>query len=194
MTRHRSTYRRIIRRETHSAKSTLAITLAALLILALAYVVVECVLAVLQRPPLLVAPGDALAAAAELPAGAAASALLGAGIVATLAGLVLVVAALTPGRRSDHVGETTRTALVVDNRAIASALARRASHAAHLDPDSVVVAVGRRVAEVRVQPASGWPVDRDAIADAVGHEIARLNLTPALRHRVVVSRQGVVGA
>ncbi|MBB5642466.1 DUF6286 domain-containing protein [Cryobacterium roopkundense] len=194
MIKHRSTYQRIVRRETHSAKSALAITLAAIVILALAYVAVECVLAFLQRPPLLVAPGEALAAAAELPAGVAASALLGAGALATLVGVVLVVAALTPGRRFDHVGETSRTALVVDNRAIASALARRASHAADLDPDRVVVSVSRRVAEVRVQPASGWPVNRDAIADAVADELSHLALTPTLRHRVIVSKQGVVGA
>ena len=196
MTGHRATYQRIIRRETHSPRSALAIAiaLAVIVMLVLAYLAVECVLAFLGQPALLLAPRDVLGAVVDLPANVAASVLLAAALLTAGLGLVLVVAALSPGRRPGHVGRTDRTAAVIGNRAIASALARRAAYAANLDPDRVLVSVSRRVADVRVQPASGWPVNTAAISDAVADEISRLDLTPALRPRVLVSRQAVVGA
>lgn len=194
MTNQRNSYRRIVRRETHSPRSVLAITLAVVVILGLVLLFIECMLAFLNRPALLLAPVDALTVIEDLPASAPESALVGAGLTAAILGLVLVVVALSPGRLSMHVGQTARTALVVDNRAIASVLARRAAYAADLEPDHVVVSVSRRRADVTVQPVSGWPVNRDVITDAVSEEIARLDLTPALRPRVIVAGQGVVGA
>lgn len=194
MTNHDRSYRRILRRETHSSRSGMAITLAVVVILGLGYLAAESVLAFLNQPPLLRAPTQSLTAIADLPASVPASTLAGAGVLAAVLGLALIVVALSPGRLPAHVGQTTRTALVVDNRAIASVLARRAAYAADLEPDHVVVSVSRRRADVRVQPVSGWPVNRDVITDAVSDEIARLNVAPVLRPRVSVADQGVVGA
>lgn len=187
-------YRRIIRRETHSSRAGLAIGLSIVLILALGYLGVEAVLAALGLPPLLADPATAWSTVLGLPSTVDPVLLVVAGVVAALLGFVLILASLLPGRRLDHVAASQRAAVVVDNRAIASALARRAAHAADLDPDQVVVSVGRSVADVRVQPSSGWPVDRDAIDAAVGAEIERLELTPPLRHRLIVASKGVVGA
>ena len=191
---HTRIYRRVLRRETHSSKAGLAIALAVVLMLALAYVAAECVLALLRQPPLLVAPKTALLAVLALPDAVASTTLIAAGSVIAIIGLVILVAALTPGRRLDHLAQPSRTAVAVDNRAIASALANRASGAAGIDPDQVVVTVGRRVADIRLQPTSGWPIDRPAVEAAVSQEIARMDLTPALRHSVTISTSGVVGA
>jgi hypothetical protein len=187
-------YRRVLRRETHSSKAGLAIAVAVVLILALAYVAAECVLALLRLPPLLVAPKAALLAVVALPATVASATLIAVGSVVAFFGLVILIAALTPGRRLDHLAKPGRTAVAVDNRAVASAIAYRASSAAGIDPDQVVVTVGRRVADVRLQPTSGWPIDRPAVEAAVSQEITRMDLTPALRQSVTISTSGVVGA
>jgi len=187
-------YRRIVRRETHSPRSTPAIALAVAGILVAAWVGTECVLRFAARPALLVDPADAVAAAVALPGTVDVPVLVAAAAVVVLIGLALVLVALLPGRRANHVGRTTRTALVVDNRATASALARVAAHAAGVAADQVVVSVARRVAEVRVTRSSGWPVDESSVTAAVTAELARLDLAPAVSPRLVVERRGVVGA
>jgi hypothetical protein len=187
-------YRRIVRRETHSPRSTPAIVLAVVATAVVAWVGTECVLRFAGQPALLVDPADAVAAAVALPASVETAVLVASGAVVGLIGLVLVLVAVLPGRRANHVGHTGRTALVVDNRAIASALARTAARAAGVGADQVVVSVARRVAEVRVSRSSGWPVDESSVTAAVTAELARLDLAPSISPRVIVERRGVVGA
>lgn len=187
-------YRRIVRREMHSPRSTLAIVLAVAGVLVAAWIGTESVLLYLGRPALLVDPVVALEAAIALPTTVTAAALIAAGSVVALIGLALVLVAVLPGRRASHQGRTGRTAVVIGNRAIASVLARRAARAAGVGPDQVVVSVSRRVAEVRVSRSSGWTVDEPSVAAAVERELDRLDVSPALRSSIVVERHGVVGA
>ncbi|PRY64691.1 hypothetical protein B0I08_11276 [Glaciihabitans tibetensis] len=189
-----SVYRRILRRETHSPRAGLAIALAVVLILVLAWIGTESVLAFLSRPALLVAPGDALSAATTLPEAVVPATIIGGGAVLAVIGLIILLFALLPGRRARHIGVVDRTAVVVDNTVIASALARTASYTADIDPDQVVVTIGRRTAEVSVRPTSGFAVDRAAIAEAVAEQLEALNLTPTIRSKVVIEKKGVVGA
>jgi hypothetical protein len=187
-------YRRIVRRETHSPRSGFAILLAVLVLLVAAWLVTETVLVLVGAPPLLSTPGALVDGALALPTAVLPAALVTAGIVVAALGLVCVLVAVLPGRRPRHQGPTGRTALVVDDRAIASALARRAARAAGIDPDNVVVTVGRRAAEVRLSRSSGWAIDTEAVEAAVAHELKRLDLSPALRPTVAVETTGVVGA
>jgi hypothetical protein len=189
-----SHYTRILRRETHSPRSGLAISLAVILILVFAWIGTESVLAVLGQPALLVAPTDALAAVTGLPTTIEPTGLIAGGVVIAVIGLIIVLFAVLPGRRARHVGETSRTAAVVDNTVIASALARTASYTANVDPDQVTVTIGHRTALVTVRPSSGFSVDKDAVADAVRDQIIKFSLTPALHGTVVVEQKGVVGA
>jgi protein-S-isoprenylcysteine O-methyltransferase Ste14 len=185
--------RRIARRETHSSRSGLATVLAVLVILACAYAGTEVVLAMLGLSPLLAAPSDmgsALVAATTLPR----AWLVVGGVVVALLGLAVIVAALRSSRRPRHVLDSDRTVVVVDDRVIASALARRAANAADVDPDATVVTVGRRSAQVRLTPLSGLPVDREAVVSAVDDEIARYDARPGLRSRITIERSGKVGA
>jgi hypothetical protein len=196
MTTH-SQYARIIRRETHSPRAGLAIVLAIVLVLACAYAVVEIILALVAQPALLVSPRTALAAVLDLPTAVTSPALITIGVIVAVIGILLIVHAILPGRRGNHVGAVERTAMVVDDRVVASTIASRASRASRagkVDPDQVVVTIGHRTAEVRVRPTSGWFVDTAAIDAAVRDEIAGLNLTPALSHTVVVDKTGTVGA
>jgi uncharacterized membrane protein len=187
-------YRRILRRETHSSRATLAILLAVVLILVLAWIGTESVLQFFGFQALLAAPTDMVTTIAQLPEAVMPAALTAAGIVVALLGAALLLAAILPGRRARHTAEVGRTAVLVDNAVIASALARAASSRANVDPDQVRVSVGHRTAEVFVRPSSGFPVNQDAVKQAVLRQIEELDLRPSLRCSVVIEKRGVVGA
>ncbi|MBF4574351.1 hypothetical protein ITJ64_17710 [Herbiconiux sp. VKM Ac-1786] len=188
-----SVRRRVTRRELHSPRSTAAIVVAVLLVLALAWVGTEIVIALLGLPALLVAPADMFASAVNLPE-APAGIVVAAGAVAVVLGLVLIVLGLAPGRRPRHVLETERAATVVDNEVVASALARHASLAADVDPDHTTVSVSKRVAVVDLVPTSGVPVDRADVTEAVDRELAGYGLRQKVSSRVRVRENGKVGA
>ncbi|SMG19455.1 DUF6286 domain-containing protein [Agreia pratensis] len=186
-------YARIARRETHSSRSMLAIVLAIILIVVFAWAGTEVVIALLGLPALLVAPSDMFASAvglAEQPAALVATA----GIVAAVAGLVLIITSLSPGRRARHLIDTERAVTVVDNEVIASALARHASYAGNVDPDNATVSVSHRLGVVDLTPASGIPADRDAVTRAVTEQLDSYGLRPTVRARVRIAEKGKVGA
>jgi len=187
-------YRRILRRETHSPRSVLAIALAVVLVLVFAWIGTESVLALLGQSRLLVAPVDALAAVLALPESLAPAVIIAAGVVVALVGLVLVLIAVLPGRRARHISATERTAVVVDNAVIASALARTASRRANIDPNQIVVTVGHRTAVVSVRPTSGISVDQAEIDNAVREQLDAFGLTPKLSSTVVIEKSGMVAA
>lgn len=189
----RSLYTRVIRRETHSPRSGLAITLAVLLIVVFVWVGTEIVLALLGRPALLVAPVDMFTSTVGL-IDAPAVIVASAGIVVSAFGLILIFAAVSPGRRARHVLDTQRAATVVDNEVIASALARHASGAGNVDPDNTTVSVSRRRAVVRLTPTSGIPVNRDDVTDTVIAQLRSYGLRPTVRAQVRIAETAKVGA
>ncbi len=117
-----------------------------------------------------------------------------AGTVLGVLGLLAVGAALLPGRRARHTRTTARSAVVIDDRIIASALAQSAADRSGAAPNRVRASVGRHAAIIRVQPTSGIPVDRDDVAAAAAADALDYQLTPTLRTRVIVEQGGVVGA
>jgi hypothetical protein len=188
-----STYRRIARRETHSPRSALALVLAVVLILAAAYAITEIILSIAGHAPLLVTPGQAangVVTAVTLPFGI----LLAAGIILAIIGILLLIAALSSGRRARHLIQTDRAVTVIDNEVIASALARQASYAGNTDPDNTKVSVSHSRAVIDITPVSGRQVDKDAITAAVDEQLGTYDVRPKLRSKVVVSKTGKVGA
>lgn len=186
-----SLYRWIIRRETHSPRSTTAIALAVVAIVLLAWLATEAVLMLVGKSPLLAAPMDAvpgLALATSVPA----AILIAAGIVTAVIGILLIVFALAPGALARHHLATDRYAVVIDNEVIASSLARRAAHAGNVNPDNASVSVSHRKAEVRLVPTSGYSVDAEAVRLAVDEELQRIDAQPSLVSSIVVSRDGRV--
>jgi hypothetical protein len=183
---------RVLRRELHSPKSALAITLALLAILALAWVGTESVLAAIGRPALLLSPqaiaGD-VRGLPSVPQGALATA----GAVSVLIGLLLVIASLTAGRRGRHIIGTGESVAVVDDEVIASALVRTAATTAGVSPDRAVAHVGRRSATVRITPISGVPIDRSAIQASVDSAADGFALTPPIRTSIAIDKKGRVG-
>jgi len=184
---------RVVRRELHSPRSALAIGVAVLAVVALAWVGTESVLAALSRPALLLDPAAIAAGVRGLPTLSPAVLAIAGGIVA-LIGLVLVVVAVTPGRRGRHVIRAGGTAVVVDDEVVASALVRAASATAGVSPDRAVASVGRRSGVVRITPVSGVPVDVAAVQRAATEAADGFGLVPPIRVRAVLDRRGKVGA
>jgi hypothetical protein len=187
-----ATYARIIRRETHSPRSLLAIILAIVVIVVVAWIGTEIVLSLLGQPALLIAPAGMLTSTLGL-IDAPQGVVVAAGVVAAVIGLVLIVVALSPGRRARHVLDTERAATVVDDEVIASALARHASRVGNVDPDNVTVSVSHRRAVVHVTPTSGTPVNPDRIAETVTGQLESYRLHPTVAARVQIAEKAEVG-
>lgn len=184
-------YRRILRRESHSSRSGVAIVLAVVLILVFAWIGVEAVLSALKQPALLASPKDAavsVLAAASAPVGI----LTAAGAVVGLVGIALIVVSLAPGRRGRRGSASDRTAAVVDDRVIARSVAQTAGYAGDIEPDQVSVSVGKRIVDVRVTRSSGRTADIGSIREAVDEELASYDFSPSLRARVKLSKEGTV--
>lgn len=188
-----SLYKRIVRRETHSSRAGIAITLAVLLIVVFAWIGTESVLEAVGQTPLLLAPTDLVGStldAASAPVGV----LTIVAIVVALIGLGLIVVSLAPGRRGRRGAKADRTVAVVDDRVIARSLARTASYAGDVDPSQVSVSVGKRSALIEVTRTSGRQTDVRSIDEAVRDELDAYDFSPALRHKVKLSEKGTVGA
>lgn len=184
---------RIVRRETHSPRSAPAIVVGVLLIAAIAWIGTEGVLSLLGMRPLALAPRALAAGIAAAPRSGVAT-LVPVAVVAGVAGLVLLAAAILPGRRGRRPLAAERLAAVADDEVLASALARRAARAAGVSPDAVTVSLGRRSGAVRIVPVSGRPVERDEVLRAVQDEFALAGSTQPARIAVHVSPHGKVGS
>lgn len=193
MTTYRSTYQRISRRELHSPRSVAAITLAILAIVVLGWLIIEIVSNLLGRPGLLATPAGMAGAVAGI-SSAPAVLIAGLGAAGVLLGLLLLVVAVTPGRRSRHVLKTERAATIVDDEVIASALAREAARVAGLAPDNARVTVTPGRALVHLTPTSGTAIDQQAVLAAVRNQIDTFGLLRALRAEITVAPNGSVGA
>ena len=182
-------YRRLVRRSTFRSRSTAVIVTLTIAALAAAYVGTECVLAALELGPLLVAPADAVAQlnSADAPA-------LGIAAAAAVLGLVLLVAAVTPGRRGRHELPNDRMAVVVDDGVLAGAIGSAVTREAGLPASRVATVVSRTWSVVRVTPTSGSPLDSSVLEASARTLVATLDPRPAMQTRVEVGSAGVVGS
>ncbi|MDJ0337911.1 hypothetical protein [Cryobacterium sp. PH31-O1] len=186
-------YQRIKRRETHSSRSGLAITLAVIVILTSAYAITEMILHLADQPALvsdMFGVAQATAGLAEYTNGI----VVAGGIVTALIGLIIMIAALTAGRRARHLVETEKTSAVVDNAVIASGLARHAASAGNISPDNVTVSVSHRSAVVTLNPTIGATIDTSAVLAAVQEQLDSYALIPKVRPRVVIDEYGKRGS
>ncbi len=181
-------YRRLTRRELHRSRSVAAAIAMVVVALAALYAAVECVLAALHRAPLLVSPAGArawLIAASPVAQGVAGAAIV--------LGLVLLIVALSAGRRGRHALPNDRMAVVVDDSVIAGAVARETRRITGVAPERVHADVSRSLVRVAVTPTSGLPIDVDAVQSAADATLDALKPGPRLRTRVAVSA-GTVGS
>ena len=80
--------------------------------------------------------------------------------------------------------------VVIDDDVLASSLSRAAASGASIPRDQVRTVLGRRVARVRVQPSSGFPLTADEPLRRVTEVLDTAQARPALRPRVEVSTEG----
>jgi len=180
--------RRVVRRETHSPRTTAMIIAVVLVILALAYVGTEIVLSLLGRPALLLGPGAALGAVVGLPTAVPQGISIAAGVVIGILGLVLIVLALKPGRLPRHALTVGDRAVVADNGVIASAVAQRVSDETGFSRDQVRVGVSHRTVDVLIDPAFGVTVDEEQVRAVAAAEVESYRLTPSVTTKVRVQR------
>lgn len=180
-------YRRVLRRETHAPRTAPAVIVALVVLLfALALLVGgvwwwidagfrEFTDARLTEVVSLVAQP---------------SVLIGTGAVAVLIAVVLLVLALSPGRRARRARVTDRVALLVDDGVLADAVADAVALRERVDRSQVSVTLGKKTATVRITPTSGVPVDTDRAGRAAVEALASLGFSAA--PRVLLSQTGVV--
>lgn len=189
MTIDRSVYRRVLRRETHPSRSVVAVVLSVIVCLLLLAASTACVwwLFDLGARRQAEQSGAQMLQAFDtvrlfgLPLG---EVLLGtAGVLAAVLGLLLVFAALLPGRRSRRGRSGERCAVLVDDGVLADAMADTTAARCGIDPSQVQVRLRGRIAHVRVTPTSGVPVNPETVRRVV-HGSSRdigFELTPRVR-------------
>lgn len=181
--------RLLARRETHRSRSTAVGVVLAILVLGLAYVGTECVLAALRLRPLLVSPENALRLWREQP-----PALLGGAAAAALLGVVVLLLAVLPARRPRHRIRDDRSVLLVDDDLLASAVSQSVARRTGVGPGQTRTAVGRRSALVAVTPTSGQPLSEEAIGAHAAELIDGLGLEPRVSARARLASAGKVDA
>ncbi|MBP2412945.1 hypothetical protein JOF48_001744 [Arthrobacter stackebrandtii] len=184
---------KVLRRETRSARSLLAVATAIVAALIAIYCVLELLLAGLGEPTWLVDPLTFARWVAELPGGVQPVLLVAAGVLLALVGAVFLGSGLLPGRRARHVIDDPRVAIVVEDEVIASGLARIARMAAGVTREQVMVTVSARAVQVSIRPTSGIRLSEEGIKDAVEAELASMLLDPAPTVTVKLADSGVIG-
>lgn len=178
---------RVVRRETHSPRTVASVVILAVIVLTAIYLGVEIILHLLGLRPLLVAPGSALAWPLGLPGHPKGMVVTG-GVLAAVAGVVLVGLALSPGRRAKHELGASSYPVIVDNGVIASAIAERVRRELDLSRGSVIVGIGHRSADITVRPEPGQTVEPSQVRAAAESELSVYQLTPRVNVRARILR------
>jgi hypothetical protein len=186
-----SVERRLRRRSVHRSRSTAVSVALVVLVLVAAWIGAESVLRAVGAAPLLADPQTAVDAALK-PDTTFVTLVEVIAAVLVIAGVVLVVLALKPGRQHRSVVPHDRGAVVIDSSIIASTARNAAGRAAGV-PDGHTTASARGVrTEVRLVPMSGVPVDPAAVEHAVAERLGRLDDRFGRHVTVRVSEKGTL--
>ncbi len=183
--------RRLRRRSVHRSRSTAVSVALAVLAIVLAWIGTESVLKAVGQRPLLADPQTAVDAALRPDAAFTTIAEVVAAVL-VIAGIVLIVLALKPGRQPRSPIDHDRGAVVIDTRILASTAANAAAHAANVPESNTTASARGHHTEVRVVPLSGIPVDQAAVRDAVQERLGRLGGKHGSRVRVHVEQKGTL--
>lgn len=174
-------------RETRSSRAVVSIAVAAVLLVAALWLALELVLSTTQNAPVLMNPAELAQRLASLATQTVPGALVAVGVAAALLGIFLLAMAVLPGTKARQVIANNRSAVVVDNAVLASALSRTARTAARLAPEQVATSVGRKRIDVSVHPSSGRVVDTEHIRESVAREVTFYGLRKPLAVGVTTS-------
>lgn len=176
-------YRRVLRRETHSSRTTSAVVAVAVLA-----VLIVVGIGVMAWSVLDVGVAHHLA---TYPTGAGLGTLVAVGCVAVLLAVVFLAAGVLPGRRPRRARTLAEHALLVDDGVLADAAADAVASRCGIDRAQVSAVVGRRRVRVEIVPTSGVAVDEESARQAALRVFDELGF--AVEPTVVVRDRGVVG-
>lgn len=182
----------MVRRETHSSRATVSVIVAIVTIAAMVYIAIEGIMGMLGYSPLLVSWTQMVEFVASLPDHLDTVALIATGAGIAIIGLILVLKAITPGPLSRHSLTDNRSAYVIDDAVIASAISREAREYAGLGDGQVTTSVGRKKVRVTLVPTSGIPLNIGDITAQLQEKVDAFNLKPELSVKVVATQRGVV--
>ncbi|GAB3631973.1 hypothetical protein GCM10027421_13260 [Microbacterium shaanxiense] len=187
MDRRHATYRRVLRRETHASRSAAAVIFAVLFALMLLGALALGVWAVVDR-----AFRERAAAwiSDVVRAADATSVLIVTGILCLLVAVLLILAAVLPGRRARHARVTDRVALLIDDGVLADAAADAVAREHDIDRRQISTTIARRSLSVRVTPTSGIRIDPDRVAKTASVAVADAGFDTAAS--VDIARAGVI--
>lgn len=180
-------YRRLLRRETHAARTGWA-TVAAVLVGVIALVAFVVSIWVLLEPGL----DRRLAAAVGswVSGDATPRVALAAGAGIALVALVFVVLACVPGRRPRQRRVAPRTAILIDDQVLANATADAVARDSGVPRDRITVDVQRGRVRVRVTPTSGVPLAETTVREAAATVWEAAGVPASVR--VTIAARGVV--
>lgn len=182
----------MVRRETHSSRALTSVIVALITIGFMAYLATEGILGMLDKKPLLMSWSQMVDNLVKYPDPLIPSALIVIGILLALIGLFLWAKALLPGPLARHAIEDQRSAYIIDDAVIASALSRITREDAGLSQGQVTTEVKRRQLTTMVTPTSGIPLSGDEIQQNLEPELKSYNLKPAPQLKVIIRDTGVV--
>jgi len=187
MTDEQATYRRVLRRETHAARTIPAAVVASIGVLLLVALLVVGVWGLVDAS---FRDGATRWLEGFADTGQRQALGIGAGAVLALLAVTLLLLAVLPGRRARRARMTDRAALLVDDGVIADSVAEAVARRAGVERGRVAVTMGRRTVSVKVTPTSGIPVDPE-VAESAANEILS-GIGFAATPRVVVETNGVI--
>ncbi|WP_156761145.1 hypothetical protein [Microbacterium karelineae] len=174
-------HRRLLRRETHRARTAPAVAVAVASALIL-------IVALAAGGWILVDP--AARAAAERAAESAAAIGIPLGVGAIVAAVVLIALAVLPGRRARRGRATQRMAVLVDDGVLADLVADRVARRCGIGRSQVSATISRRRCDVRVTPTSGVAIDDGAVRGAASAALEEMGFPSPVRVRF--AERGVV--
>lgn len=180
------------RRETHSSRAITSVIVAIVVIALMTYLVIEGILGMLGKKPLLFSWSEMVSNLVKLPDTVLQPALIIIGIVLVLLGLFLLAKAFFPGPLARHVITDKRAAYIIDDAVIASAISRLTREEAGLGQGQVSTEIKRRSIKATVTPTSGIPLSAEQIQRALNPEVKSYHLRPDPKLNVSIRNTGVV--
>jgi hypothetical protein len=109
-----------------------------------------------------------------------------------IAGIILIVLALKPGRQPRSGIDRDRGAVVIDTRILASTAANAAALAAGVPESNTSASARGHRTQVHVVPLSGIPVDTHVVEHAVTDRLSRLGGKHGTSVQVTVEQKGTL--
>jgi hypothetical protein len=181
---------RIVRRETHSPRSTAVIAVLIIVIVAALWAATELVLHMVGARALLATPGQIMQWLVTVPDLVPRPAMVAGAVVVALIGAMLVVLSVAPGRRARHRLDVAGVA-IADNAVIASAVAEEVRRNLDMAAGDVVVGVGHRAIDVTARTSAGRRITAAEVGSAAQAALAACRVPPLRVHaRVVADQRG----